>query len=292
MEGKMDIYFKGQILRIGVEFRDNAGELADPTTLDFSWKVDFEDSDSYEYGTDPEIVRDSLGVYYVDLTLSISGTYVYQYIAGGLIENAIEDTFLVITELDTKPLVELNVAKDFLRVSGTDDDGIIHIMLLGIEATIKENLSGYVVAQESTIYLDGGKEFLSLPRIPVSEAEGEEILIHDDIYDVDVDEEFYRLIPTTGQIFYNNEAQEWPEGRKRYMVTYTSGFSLRDDFAEVLERIKLAEMTWLADIYWNRGASTKKETIDEVTMVYEMTKDIPSNVRTLLQGLLDVLSDF
>lgn len=288
----MDIYFKGQVLRVSVEFRDNAGDLADPTTVGFSWKVDFEDSDSYEYGTDPELVRDSLGVYYVDLTLTISGTYAYQFIAGGLIENAIEDSFLVITELDTKPLVELNVAKDFLNVTDTDDDGIIHIMLLGLEATIKENLSNKVIAEEATVYLDGGGETLRIPYVPVSEVSGDEILVHDDIYDVDVDEDMYRLIPTTGQIFYKNEATLWPEGAKRYLVTYTSGFSLRTDFAEVLERIKLAELTWLADIYSNRSASVKKETIDEVSQVYDMTKDMPKNVCTLLQGLLDVLSDF
>jgi len=292
MEGKMDIYFKGQVLRVSVEFRDNAGDLADPTTIDFSWKVDFEDSDSYEYGTDPELVRDSLGLYYVDLTLSISGTYVYQYIAGGLIENAIEDSFLVITELDTKPLVELNVAKDFLRIAHTDDDGIIHIMLLGIEATVKENLSNKVIAEETSVYLDGGVKHLRIPRVPVSEETGDEILVHDDIYNVDVDEDMYRLIPTTGQIFYNNEATMWPEGAKRYLVTYTSGYSLRTDFAEVLERIKLAELTWLSDIYYQRGASTKKETIDEVSQWYDMTRDMPLNVQTLLQGLLDVYNDF
>ena len=292
----MDIYFKGQILRIGVEFRDNNEDLADPTTLTFKWKIDLGTTSTYIYGTDPEVVKDSLGVYYVDLTLTTSGTYAYQFMAGGAIENAIEDSFLVITELDIKPLVELNVAKSYLRIpnTDTDDDGIIHIMMLGIEATIKENLSGYIVAQAANVYLDGGYETLQLPRVPISEEDGEEILIHDDIWyvDLDPDDGMYRLIPTTGQILYNNESKLWPEGKKRYLVTYTSGFSLRSDYAEILERIKLAELTWLADIYFNRPASVTKETIDEVTQWYAMTKDLPDNVRTLLQGLLDVYNDF
>jgi hypothetical protein len=198
--------------------------------------------------------------------------------------------------LDIKPLVELNVAKSYLRVpdTDTDDDGIIHIMMLGIEATIKENLSGYIIAQEASVYLDGGYETLQLPRIPISEEDGEEITIHDDIWDVtlDPDDGLYRLIPTTGQILYNNEAKLWPAGKKRYIVTYTSGFSLRADYAEILERIKLAELTWLSDIYFSRSASVTKETIDEVTQWYAMTKDLPDNVRTLLQGLLDVYNDF
>ena len=288
----MDIYFKGQILRIGVEFRDNAEELADPTTLTFKWKVDLGTTSTYTYGVDPEVVRDSLGVYYVDLDLTVTGTYAYQYMAGGAIENAIEESFMVLTELDIKPLVELTVARDFLRVSDTDDDGIIHIILLGIEATIKENLSNYIVAQETTIYLDGNTEVLQLPRVPVSEEDGVEVVVYDDIYNVTVDTDMYRLVPLVGQLFYKNEAKTWPTGKKRYKVTYTSGFSLRDNYAEVLERIKLAELTWLSDIYYNRLASVTKETIDEVSQWYDMTTDMPKNIQTLLQGLLDVYSDF
>ena len=288
----MDTYFTGQTLRISAEFRDNAGDLADPTALVFGYRVDQGDVTTYTYGVGEGIQRNGIGDYYVDLSLTAGGTYAYQFKATGLIENTIEDAFLVLVALAVKPLVELAAAKDFLRVSGTDEDGLIAIMLGGIEATVKENLSNFIIAQETSVYLDGGYESLRIPRVPVSEVEGDEILVHDDIYNVDVDEDMYRLVPTTGQIFYKNEATLWPEGSKRYLVTYTTGFSLRDDYAEVVDRIKLAEMTWLADIYFNREASTKKETIDEVSQVYDMTKNLPKNVCTLLQGLLDVLSDF
>jgi len=292
----MDTYFTGQVLRISAEFRNNAEVLTDPTTLTFSFRVDQGSKITYTFGEDIELQTNGTGLYYVDVSLAAPGTYSYQFMAGGTIENSIEDTFLVVTALAIAPLVELAEAKDFLRIaqSDTDQDALLHAMLSGIEATIKENLSGYIVAQEASIYLDGGYETLQIPRIPVSVAEGEEITVHDDIWDVDLDEAdgMYRLIPTTGQIFYNNEAKLWPEGKKRWLVTYTSGLSLRDDYAELVKRIKLAEMTWMTDLFYNRGASTKKETIDEVTQVYAMTKDLPDNVRTLLQGLLDVYSDF
>lgn len=292
MEDEMDTYFTGQTLRITAEFRDNAGDLADPTALFFGYRIEQGDLTTYTYGVGESIQRNGVGEYYVDLSLAAGGTYAYQFKATGLIENTIEDAFLVLVALAVKPLVELKAAKDFLRITGTDDDGLIAIMLGGIEATIKENLSNKIIAEEATVYLDGGGETMRIPYVPVSEEVGDEITVHDDIYNVDVDSDMYRLVPTTGQIFYKNEATLWPEGAKRYLVTYTSGYSIRDDYAEVVERIKLAELTWLSDIYFQRGASVTKEAIDEVSQAYEVTKNLPSNVLTLLQGLLDVLSDF
>jgi len=288
----MDTYFTGQVIRISAEFRDDGGDLADPTTVDFGYRVDQAAAVAFVYGEDVELVKDAVGQYYIDITLATAGTYACQFTGGGAIESTVEDTFLVLTALATAPLVELTVAKDYLRVSGTDEDSLIHAMLSGIEATIKENLSNYIVAQETSVYLDGGRESLRLPRVPVSEESGDEIVVTDDIWSETLSAELYRLIPTTGQILYLREGDTWPEGVKRYLVTYTSGFSLREDYAEIVERIKLAELTWLGDIFFQRGASVKKEAIDEVSQAYEMTKDLPSNVRTLLQGLLDVLSDF
>ena len=292
MEDTMDTYFTGQILRITAEFRDNAEELADPTDLVFGYRVDQGALTTYTYGVGNDIQRNGVGEYYVDLSLAAGGTYAYQFKATGLIENTIEDAFLVLVALAVTPLVELTTAKDFLRVSDTDEDGLIAIILGGIEATIKENLSNYIIAQETTIYLDGNTEVLQLPRVPVSEEDGEEVVVYDDIYENTVDTDMYRLVPAVGQLFYKNEAKTWPEGKKRYRVTYTSGFSLRDNYVDVISRIKLAELTWLSDIYYNRPASVTKETIDEVSQWYDMTKDMPKNIQTLLQGLLDVYSDF
>ena len=186
----------------------------------------------------------------------------------------------------------LEETKAWLRVTGSGEDTLITALLGGVEATIKANLSNHIVAVEDSVYLDGGSEYLRIPRVPVSEEVGEVILVHDDIYNVDVDSDMYRLVPTTGQIFYKNEAKLWPQGAKRYFVTYKSGFSLRDDYADIVERIKLAELTWISDTFFNRSASVSKETIDVVSWVFDMTADLPKNVRTILMGLLDVLSDF
>lgn len=289
MEGKMDVYLKGQILRIGVEFRDNAGDLEDPTTLVFSYRVDQGTITKFTYGEDVELVRDSLGVFYIDVSLSTSGTYAYSFMAGGVIENAIEDSFKVLTALDTIPIVELAGAKDYLQVPHTDDDGLIQGLLLGIEATIREYLKSEIELTEKVIYLDGDTDTMLLPNVPIDTTEDFEV--YDDIYDEVLDEDMYRLIATTGQVYYNNEAQRWPEGKKRYRITYTGGLEARDDYNLILYRIKVAELTWLSDLYYNRKPSNVWEKFDDIEERKEL-EYMPKRVETLLVGLVDVTNDF
>jgi hypothetical protein len=293
MEGKMDIYFKDQILRISVEFRDNNEDLADPTTIDFSYRVDHGAITAYEYGEDAEIVRDSLGVYYIDVLLDTSGNYSYHFIAGGAIENAIEDTFRVLTALETIPVVELGEAKDYLQVPHTDDDGLIQGLLLGIESTIREYLKSTIEATELTQYFNGDTPYILLPNIPIDvTTEGVAFTVYDDIYDQEItDSDMFRVVPTTGHVYYNNEAQRWPEGIQRYRITYTGGLAVRDDYNLVLYRIKTAELTWLSDLYYNRKASNTWEKFDDIEERKEL-EYMPKRVETFLVGLVDVTNDF
>ena len=286
----MDIYFKDQILRITAEFRDNNEDLADPTTIEFSYRVDQGAITEYKYGEDVEVVRDSLGVYYVDLTLDTSGNYSYHFIGGGAIENAIEDTFRVLTALDTIPIVELGEAKDYLQVPHTDDDGLIQGLLLGIESVIREYLKSTVEATEKTQYFNGDVPYILLPNTPIDT--GEDFTVYDDIYDVEItDSDMYRVVATTGHVYYNNEAQRWPEGIQRYRITYTGGLAVRDDYNLVLYRIKTAELTWLSDLYYNRKASNTWEKFDDIEERKEL-EYMPKRVETFLVGLVDVSNDF
>ena len=291
----MDIYFKDQILRITVEFRDNNEDLADPTTIEFSYRIDHGDITEYKYGEDVEVVKDSLGVYYVDLDLAISGTYAYHFIGGGAIENAIEDTFRVITALDTVPIVELAEAKDFLQVpsSDTSDDALIQGLLLGIEATIREYLKSTIEATELTQYFNGDTPYILLPNTPIDvTTEDVDFTVYDDIYDVEItDTDMYRVVPSTGHVYYNNEAQRWPEGIQRYRITYTGGLAVRDDYNLVLYRLKIAELTWLSDLYTYRNPSNTWEKFDDVEERKEI-EHMPKRVETFLVGLVDVTNDF
>jgi len=287
----MDTYFAGQTLRVAVSFLDDVGDPADPTGLVYTQRIDREDIDTLTYGVDDALVRQELGIFYVDISLAVSGTYAYSFIGTGAVENAIEDSFLVLSALDVEPLVEFTEAKAYLRTSGTDEDSVIHGMLLAIEALIKVNLVTHIIAEEESVYLDGGFEALLLGKYPISEEEGDEVLVHDAIWDEDIDEEFYRLVPEVGQIFYLNEAAQWPKGKKRYLVTFTSGLSLRSDYAQCLSRIKAAELMMLADLYYNRKASTYKDVIDDVSENYELLSRLPKKIEAMLQGLIRVTTD-
>jgi hypothetical protein len=292
MEGKMDIYFKDQVLRITAEFRDNEGDLADPTTVEFSYRVDHGAITEWKWGEDVEVVRDSLGVFYVDLTLSVSGNYAYHFIGGGAIENAIEDTFRVLTALDTVPIVELGEAKDYLQVPHTDDDALIQGLLLGVESTIREYVKSEVELTEKVIYLDGDTDVMLLPNTPIDIVTEDVVFeVYDDVYDEVIDEDMYRLIAVTGQVYYNNEAQRWPTGKKRYRFTYTGGLEARDDYNLVLYRLKTAELTWVADLYSSRKASNTWEKFDDIEERKELER-LPKRVEALLVGLLDVTNDF
>ncbi len=290
----MDIYFKDQILRITVEFRDNNEDLADPTTVEFSYRVDHGDVTEYKYGEDVELVRNSLGIFYVDVDLDTAGTWAYHFIGGGAIENSIEETFRVLTALDTVPIVELGEAKDFLQVpnSNTDDDALIQGLLLGIESVIREYLKSTVEATELTQYFNGDTPYILLPNTPIDvTTEDVDFTVYDDIYEVEIDSDMYRVVASTGHVYYNNEAQRWPDGIQRYRITYTGGLAVRDDYNLVLYRIKTAELTWLSDLYYNRKASNTWEKFDDI----EERKNLeymPKRVETFLVGLVDVTNDF
>ncbi len=288
----MDIYFKDQILRITVEFRDNNGDLADPTTVDFSYRIDHGAITEYVYGVGSEIVRDSIGVFYTDLELSISGNYAYHFMGGGAIENAIEDTFRVLTALDSVPIVELAEAKDFLQIPNavTDDDGLIQGLLLGIDSVIREYLKSTIEATELTQYFNGDTPYILLSNIPVDT--GETFTVYDDIYDEELtDSDMWRVVAATGHVYYNNQAQRWPEGVQRYRITYTGGLAVRDDYHLVIYRIKIAELTWLADLYSSRKASNTWEKFDDIEERKEL-EYMPKRVETFLVGLVDVSNDF
>jgi len=288
----MEQYFTGQTLRLTATFRDDAGDPTDPTTITFNLRIDEEDIEEYVYGEDVELVKSGTGVYYIDVSLAASGKYVYQFIGTGTIEQAIEDVFQVLTALDLTPIVELQEAKDFLQIPHTDDDALINLLLLGMESTVREYLKSTVEATELTQYFNGDTPYILLPNIPVDISEGATFTVYDDIYDEEIDDtDMYRLIASTGHVYYNNEAQRWPEGVQRYRITYTAGLALRDDYDMVLHRIKVAIITWLSDIYYSRKPSNTWEKFDDIEERKEL-EVLPKRIEALLVGLIDVTNDF
>lgn len=73
--------------------------LADPTDIDFYWYTPdastTEITGHYTYGSDPEVVRESTGKYYVDLNTTIEGRWNFKWAAAGTVNATVEGTFNV-----------------------------------------------------------------------------------------------------------------------------------------------------------------------------------------------------
>src|SRR5689334_164470 len=79
------VYVEGQGLRVSAEFRADRA-LTDPSAVRFKLKKPSDDdTEVFTYGTDDEIVRESTGKYYVDLTLDESGSWHYRWESDGVV---------------------------------------------------------------------------------------------------------------------------------------------------------------------------------------------------------------
>jgi hypothetical protein len=62
-------FIRGNTPRVYIELRNSEKALVDPATLSFKFRADGIEETTYSYGTDSELVRDSLGIYYALLYL-------------------------------------------------------------------------------------------------------------------------------------------------------------------------------------------------------------------------------
>lgn len=93
MAGSYDI---NDSVRLRAIFKDFVTKTnVDPTNLTFKFKYPDGTKISYIYGTNPELVRESTGVYYVIMDVTNSGLYFYRFEASGLFRSAAESKFLV-----------------------------------------------------------------------------------------------------------------------------------------------------------------------------------------------------
>ena len=76
------IYDVGDVIRCGGTFTAS-GTAVDPSTVTAKWQYLGGTITSYIYGTDAELVKGTVGVYYFDITVAAEGTYLYRYISTG-----------------------------------------------------------------------------------------------------------------------------------------------------------------------------------------------------------------
>jgi hypothetical protein len=88
-------YIIGNGVKLLCTFRDYAAALADPAAVTCKIKQPDETVVQYDYGTDAELVRDSLGIYYVEFLPSQSGAYCWRFEGTGNVTCAEEAHFTI-----------------------------------------------------------------------------------------------------------------------------------------------------------------------------------------------------
>ena len=96
----MNTYDQGDVVRCTGRFYNSSDAAADPTTVTFYIKGPNTD-ETYVYGTDVEVVKDSTGVYHVDFSVpktgaTAAGKYTYRFEGAGSNASADEDSFIVL----------------------------------------------------------------------------------------------------------------------------------------------------------------------------------------------------
>lgn len=94
MASVVNVFPAGQEIRISGSFADASGDPADPTAVFCVVKAPGSDPDVYEYSVDPEVVKDSIGEYYLDQTLSSSGLWVARWYSTGSLVSSSTDVLI------------------------------------------------------------------------------------------------------------------------------------------------------------------------------------------------------
>lgn len=72
-------YLVGQVPRIAVSVKDASGSLVDPGGLVFKFRYDSGPITIKIFGIDPEVVRDGVGRFHIDLPLTEDGTLHFRF---------------------------------------------------------------------------------------------------------------------------------------------------------------------------------------------------------------------
>lgn len=90
-----DSYDIGDSRRFSVAFTDINGAAADPSAIAFKMVEPDGTETSYVYGTDSELVKDSLGNYHVDWVFSKAGRHIIRFEGTGAVTAAEQDEVYV-----------------------------------------------------------------------------------------------------------------------------------------------------------------------------------------------------
>jgi len=89
------VYQEGDLVRCSGNFKNTAGADIDPTTVRFKFTKPSGLTTTYLYGTDAQLVRDSLGNFHVDLSADEPGEWRYRWESTGTGQAAEDHEFTV-----------------------------------------------------------------------------------------------------------------------------------------------------------------------------------------------------
>ena len=90
----MNTYPLGAVVRANCAFTTNSA-ADDPTTVQAKIRTPSGTITAYIYGTDAQLIRDSIGNYHVDISATAAGVWSYRFIGTGTGQAANETEFYV-----------------------------------------------------------------------------------------------------------------------------------------------------------------------------------------------------
>ena len=89
-------YTIGEKVRLLATYSDpQTGTLLDPAAVYVSWKDPDGNITQKQHGTDPELVKDAVGTYHIDIDASAAGQWTYRWWSTGTGQAAGEGAFAV-----------------------------------------------------------------------------------------------------------------------------------------------------------------------------------------------------
>lgn len=79
--------------RLKATITDINGDAADPSTVTFEMTEPDGTTTTYVYGTDPQVSKESTGIYYVDWPITQQGVHYYRFTGSGNVVAAEESSF-------------------------------------------------------------------------------------------------------------------------------------------------------------------------------------------------------
>jgi len=119
-------------------------------------------------------------------------------------------------------LISTSEAKTFLRVSASELDAEVALMMAGLEEWV-ERYCGFALtsAEVEDESVDGGGLLLDLARKPVTSVASVTDAEDDVVWDTD----HYQLVDGRGVLRVDDRGARWAGGYLRWLVTYTGGYT-------------------------------------------------------------------